>query len=180
MIRSMFGKSALTLLVLSSLSLAPIAATADDDDDDRNKNSFKASLQSFQEVPAVSSAAFGKFKATHDSAAASINWELSYEGISPTQSHIHFAQKGVNGGIMVFLCTNLGNGPAGTQPCPAGPGPVKIMGSFTGANMVNSAAGQGIPAGAFDKLLQALRGSIAYVNVHTTTFPGGEIRGQVK
>ena len=59
MIRSMFGKSALTLLVLSSLSLAPIAATADDDDDDRNKNSFKASLQSFQEVPAVSSAAFG-------------------------------------------------------------------------------------------------------------------------
>ena len=27
----------------------------------------------------------------------------------------------VNGGISFFLCSNLGNGPAGTQACPAGP-----------------------------------------------------------
>jgi hypothetical protein len=28
---------------------------------------------------------------------------------------------GTNGGIAVFLCANLGNGPAGTQLCPAPP-----------------------------------------------------------
>ena len=31
------------------------------------------------------------------------------------QAHIHFAQRGVNGGITVFLCTNLGNGPTGIR-----------------------------------------------------------------
>jgi hypothetical protein len=35
-------------------------------------------------------------------------------------THIHLGQHGVNGGISVFLCTNLGNGPAGTPTCPGG------------------------------------------------------------
>jgi hypothetical protein len=34
-----------------------------------------------------------------------------------TQTHIHFSQAATNGGIIVFLCTNLDNGPAGTQAC---------------------------------------------------------------
>jgi hypothetical protein len=39
---------------------------------------------------------------------------------------------------------------------------------------------QEVPAGAFDELLEALRTpGLAYVNVHTTNSPGGEIRGQV-
>ena len=42
-----------------------------------------------------------------------------------TQSHIHFGQKDVNGGIVVFFCTNLGNGPAGTPPCPQ-PAPRRV------------------------------------------------------
>lgn len=37
------------------------------------------------------------------------------------QSHIHFGQRSVNGAIVVFLCTNLGNCPVGTQGCPAAP-----------------------------------------------------------
>ena len=36
-----------------------------------------------------------------------------------TQSHIHFAQRNVNGGIVVWLCGTATNpGPAGTQTCP--------------------------------------------------------------
>ena len=47
------------------------------------------------------------------------------------QSHIHFGQEGVNGGIVVFLCSNLGNGPAGTPPCPDPP--ATVTGTVTGA-----------------------------------------------
>ena len=47
-------------------------------------------------------------------------FRLTYEDLSSPvlQSHIHFAQKSVNGAIAVFLCSNLGNGPAGASKHP--------------------------------------------------------------
>jgi CHRD domain-containing protein len=33
--------------------------------------------------------------------------------------------------------------------------------------------------GKFDEFIAALRAEAAYANQHTTTYPGGEIRGQV-
>ena len=51
----------------------------------------------------------------------------------------------VNGGISVFLCSNLGNGPAGTQPCP--PGPATITGDDHGRPTSSARPGQGIAAG---------------------------------
>ena len=108
---------------------------------------------------------------------ATITYELRYDAVNPTQSHIHFGQRSVNGGISVFLCSNLGNGPAGTQACP--PGPATIGGTLQAANVIGP-AGQGITAGQFDKLLEALREGVAYVNVHSAAYPGGEARGQIK
>ncbi len=135
-------------------------------------------LQGFQEVPAIATPATGRFTAQINQAASSISYELSYADLqgSITQAHIHFAQEGVNGGIVIFLCSNLGNGPAGTQACPASPG--SISGTATAADVVAVAA-QGISAGQMHKVLRAIRSGIAYVNVHTTLFPGGEIRGQL-
>jgi hypothetical protein len=138
---------------------------------------FKADLDGFDEVPAISTEAHGRFKASYDKAAASITYELSYDDVAPTQSHIHFGQRGVNGGITVFLCSNLGNGPAGTQACPAGP--ATIGGTITDANVIGPAA-QGIAAGQFDKLVEALREGVAYVNVHSAAYPAGEARGQIR
>jgi CHRD domain len=40
-------------------------------------------------------------------------------------------------------------------------------------------AGQGISAGQFDELVDAIRAGATYANVHTTLYPGGEIRGQI-
>jgi hypothetical protein len=40
-------------------------------------------------------------------------------------------------------------------------------------------AGQGIAAGEFSELVDALRAGRAYANVHSSKFPGGEIRGQI-
>jgi len=78
---------------------------------------------------------------------------------------------------MVFFCTNLGNGPAGTQACPAAP--ATVTGSITSGDVIGP-VGQGISAGDFAALLTALRTGTAYANVHSSLYLGGEIRGQVR
>jgi hypothetical protein len=46
-------------------------------------------------------------------------------------------------------------------------------------NHVIGPAGQGIAAGEFAEIVRAIRAGRAYANVHSTKFPGGEIRGQI-
>jgi len=160
------------LLLAFAVVTSPLPAAAD--------NTVHARLQSFQEVPAVSSPARGHFRAHLDRQTQTLYYELSYEGLEGdvTQSHIHFAQKGVNGSIVVFLCSNLGNGPANTQLCPAAP--ATISGTISAADVGAGAAAQGIVAGDFDELIRAIREDVTYANVHSTKFPGGEIRGQIR
>jgi hypothetical protein len=139
---------------------------------------MRAQLSGYQEVPAVSSKATGDFRMRIDRQDATITWELRYEGIESAvqQAHIHFGQHSVNGGISVFLCSNLGNGPAGTQACP------QTAATLTGtiaASQVIGPNGQGMAPTQFDELLAAMRSGVTYVNVHSATFPGGEIRGQI-
>ena len=106
-------------------------------------------------------------------------YTLTYSGLTTnvTQAHIHFGKVHNAGGIFAFLCTNLGNGPAGTPACPPTGG--TVTGTITAASIV-AVPRQNIPAGNFGVLLAALRSNTAYVNVHTVQFPGGEIRGQVE
>ncbi|HEY1392227.1 MAG TPA: CHRD domain-containing protein [Methylibium sp.] len=136
-----------------------------------------ARLIGYQEVPALASGATGTFQATLSP--SSFSFVLSYSGLdaSPTQAHIHFGQKSVNGGISVFLCSNLGNGPAGTQPCPSPGG--TVTGTITAASVIGP-TGQDISPGQFEALIRAMRAGITYANVHSTKFPAGEIRGQIK
>ncbi len=110
--------------------------------------------------------------------------ELSFEGLRGvvTQSHIHIAQPNVNGAIMVWLCNTLTNpGPAGfTGPaCPAAPGGT-VSGVIKASDVLaTTSPQQGIAAGEFAAFITALKKELAYVNVHSSMFPGGEIRGQV-
>jgi hypothetical protein len=79
--------------------------------------------------------------------------------------------------VSAFLCSNLAGAPAGTQACPAAP--ATISGTVTPAQVVGP-SGQGIDPMEFDELVRAIRAGVTYVNVHSETFPGGEIRGQLK
>ena len=139
---------------------------------------IREALTGYEEVPAVSTTGNGEFNARISKDESRIDWELSYSDLEGAvqQAHIHIGQTGVNGGIMVFLCTNLGNGPAGTQPCPAPP--ATISGTLVAADVVGPAA-QGIAVGELDEVIAAIRAGASYVNVHSTTFPGGEIRSQI-
>ena len=112
-------------------------------------------LTGYEETPsAVSTTGNGTFTARISNDETQIQWELSYSDLEGAvqQSHIHFGQKSVTGPISVFLCTNLGNGPAGTQPCPAPP--ATISGTIVAADVTNLANERGISAGEFDELLE--------------------------
>jgi hypothetical protein len=164
-------KTLVSAVVVGLLAFAPAAwAVAG--------GSFVAHGRSFQEVPAISTSATIEFTGTINEENTELTYTLTYSGFKGhvTQAHIHFGQLSVNGGIVIFLCSNLGNGPVGTQACPSSG---TITGTVTTANVGAGAAPQGIPAGAFPKVTQAIRQGAAYVNVHSDIFPGGEARGQL-
>ena len=156
----------------------------------------RAFLRSYEEVPAISSLAFGEFRlriegddddddddgddlTPDQEEPAVIRWELRYRGIETHVrfAHIHFGQRGVNGGITVTLCSNAADAPAEIADCPEESG--VVSGTIVAADVEAGAAVQGIAAGELRELLRAIRSGVTYVNVHSDAFPPGEIRGQL-
>jgi hypothetical protein len=164
---SLCAVAVVALLVAPGLALAqePIHVTAN--------------LFGREEVPALSNFGRGSFEGEISADLTSLTYTLEFglQGSAVTQSHIHIGQRGVNGGIMVFFCSNLGNGPAGTPLCPEAGG--QLVGTFTAEDVIGP-NGQGVAPGQFFEFIRAIRQGVAYVNVHTVGFPGGEIRGQVR
>ena len=143
---------------------------------------FGARLRGFEETPVpIATAGQGFFLGTPNASATQIDYTLVYFGLGSavSASHIHFGPPGISGGVVLFLCTN-GAPPAGPVPpaCPNNPGTNSVSGTLTAANVI-AVPGQGIGAGAFSDVIDAMRGLTSYVNVHTATYPGGEIRGIV-
>lgn len=139
-----------------------------------------ARLVPTEEVPALSTPARGQIWLSIDGRSEVVRYELEYRGIESavTQAHIHIAQPGVNGGIMVWLCGSATNpGPAGTPPCPEAPGG-SVSGELTPAQVIGP-PGQGIAAGEFAEFARAVINGVGYANVHSAQFGGGEIRGQL-
>jgi hypothetical protein len=162
------------LAVLASVGGTATAAQGSGGDD---HGKTRARLIGYRETPAISTEGEGTFRARMVGDDA-FRFRLSYDDLSQgvVQAHIHFGQKNVAGGIAVFLCSNLGNGPAGTQACPQSG---DVTGTITAEDVVGPES-QGISPGEFDELLHAIRAGVAYVNVHSVTFPTGEIRGQLR
>ena len=101
-----------------------------------------------------------------------LSYKLNVANIeNVTQAHIHLGAVGANGGIVVWLY-------------PSAPPSLLIRGRsqgtlgegvITSANLVGLLLGK--PLG---DLLAQIQAGGAYVNVHTSQFPGGEIRGQIR
>jgi hypothetical protein len=147
---------------------------------------IREDLEGYQEVPAISTEGNGTFKARIDRNGQQISYRLTYADLEGAvqQAHIHIGQRAVNGKIVAFLCSNLPNPPAGTPACPAPSGTVE--GTIEPADVLDTTtpppptAGQGIEAGAFGELVDAIKAGVTYANVHTEKWPGGEIRAQLE
>lgn len=135
---------------------------------------FRATLDGYAEVPAVSTPSKGAFRATLSADGSSLSYELEYSGLraGASAAHVHFGREGTNGGVLFWLC-----GGAGKPACPG------VGGTVSGtvvAGDIQAIAAQGIAAGDLRAALEAMRAGATYVNVHTSMFPGGEIRGQIR
>jgi CHRD domain len=134
---------------------------------------FSANLVGENEVPPINTAGSATFRM--QIVDSNITFSLSFSDLSSplAVAHLHFAPTKVAGGVMIFLC-----GGGGQPACPAATSG-SITGTFTAANVVGPLT-QGITAGDLDSALEAVRADLAYANMHTSNFPGGEIRGQVR
>jgi hypothetical protein len=165
---------------LGSVGVLAVGAAASAGNGDHAPFTVNTRLSGFHETPlALSTSGSGSVRLRIDPRAGTIAYTLRYANLegSVTQSHIHFGSPSQTGGISVFLCSNLGNGPAGTPTCPT-TNPAVVSGTLHAASVIGP-AGQGIAAGELDELLAAVRADTTYANVHSTKYPGGEIRNQL-
>ena len=139
------------------------------------------------ENPPVISDGTGEFTAVLD--IDSIPFQLTYdvgaEGSAPDQAHLHIANPGNNGGIVVFLCSNVGNTPVGAQVRPCPPSPSPVVGDIVAGDVQAvidgepPAATQIIGVGDLEALKLLIEQGAVYANVHTPAHPTGEIRAQL-
>lgn len=164
--RSLVLAMALTLAALVSVPVLGAPPLQDN---------FRAHLSGKSEVPPAATNAQGQviFQLR--------DGELSFKLIAANinnilQAHIHCGSAGVNGPVVAFLY-------------PPGPPPMLIPGRFAGVLSTGTLTNADVrPApdsdlcpggvGDFDDLIAKMRAGETYTNVHTTAFPGGEIRGQ--
>src|SRR5713101_3373034 len=175
----------LLIAVVAVFCFSVMSAASDDDD----HNTFHATLRGINETPGpVATQATGSFHATLSADGTTLSYTVIYSNLNAQVlfSHIHFGFPKETGGIMVFLCGPAagapGGPPAGFPNPPACPDTTSgtVSGTVTAANVVGPNS-QGITPGAdFAKVVQAMREGAAYVNVHSTRSPGGEIRGPVR
>jgi len=160
-----------------TLAFAASAAFAD------NEDKFRIRLIGYEEVPVVSTAASGRFKAEISRDEQFIDYKLSYSGLqgTVTQSHIHLGQRSVNGGISIWLCQTAGTpAPASVAALtPFCPQSGTVTGTVSAANVLGPGGAQQVAPGELAEVIAAIRAGVAYANVHTSLSAGGEIRGQL-
>jgi hypothetical protein len=159
------------ILVGLSLLIAVVAAAGASAKPATQRN-FVAPLSGAEEVPPVETRARGlaKFQLSKDG--SEIHYRLIVANIeNVVQAHIHVAPAGVNGPVVVWLY------PAAppAQLIPGRFNGVLAEGTITGGDLVGPLAGASL-----EDLVDAMRDGNTYVNVHTSQFPGGEVRGQIR
>ena len=116
--------------------------------------SLSGTISASQEVPTNSSQGTGSILGTFDDATNVLTWNITFSGLSGPATGMHFhgsSAPGVNAGVQV----NIGAISGLTSPS-------------AGSTTITPTQAAG------------LLSDLWYVNIHSSTFPGGEIRGQVQ
>lgn len=153
------------LVVLAVLLLAVGAVSAD-------SRTYVAHLTGGAEVPPRDTLSQGQavFRLSRDG--SELHYKLIVANIEDvTMAHIHLAPAGQNGDIVVWLY-------------PAAPPPQLIDGRSQGVLARGEITADDLmgPLGGatLSDLIDAIEAGNAYVNVHTSANPTGEVRGQIR
>ena len=159
-----------------SLGLAAVLvaglSTLGCNDATEGKEIFQADLAGSNEVPARDTGATGGcgFVVEGDR----VDFSISTKALSSAVvgAHIHIGAAGSNGPVRVpFIGPNLAGTNTVTPFNAPNPG-ILIDGSFGSSDVTGGLT--------LNDVLTAMRSGNAYCNIHTTSFPGGEIRGQIR
>ena len=117
-----------------------------------NLLSLTATLSGASEVPANASTATGNAIGTFNTITNQLDVSVAFNGLSANASagHIHNAAVGVNGPVIIPFIV-----------------PSATSGTFTHSSILTTTNAAALLAGN------------TYVNIHNSTFPGGEVRGQI-
>ncbi|KAL4425314.1 hypothetical protein ABPG75_009330 [Micractinium tetrahymenae] len=161
------GRSACVAALLAALCVSGAAA------------SWQANLNAANQVPSLADdpaleGVTGVFTMSLSADGMTVNWDLSVKGIENlTMGHIHIGNASQNGDPAVILLPVGGTlGADGSIPMldPPESGNYKASSSFTA---------DGILGLTLDELLALADDMGIYVNLHTTEYPAGAVRGQV-
>jgi hypothetical protein len=159
-VSSLLRVTAVAALFILALAPVVVASTA-----------MTARLSGAEEVPVNNSLARGTtvFRLSDDG--SELHYRLNVANLHDvTQAHIHLAPAGANGPVVAWLYPS---GPP-AQLIPGRTSGTLATGTITSASLVGPLAG-----GSVADLMDAIRDGNTYVNVHTSQFPPGEIRGQI-
>jgi CHRD domain-containing protein len=154
-------KSKNYLVLAACIFFSSLTGCDKDDDDDTNPNIITKSglaVSGTQEVPVKTTAASGTLDINYDKITKTLSFTVNYTGLTgaPTGAHIHGpAARGTNAGIKYDFFSIFPKTQAGT---------------FSNSVVVDGS-----------KLKEdSLLAGFYYINIHTPTNPGGEIRGQIE
>jgi hypothetical protein len=158
------------LPALALLSLAGCGGNATGDDalgpaDER----FNATLAGSSVVPATTSTSSGTI--TLEARDSTLSFTLSVANMGGiTQAHLHNAAAGANGATLVWLLPVNGN---------AAQAPSVVLDGVISLGDISPAWVRGTPRLAMDSVKALMRAGRVYVDVHSSTFTNGELRGQI-
>lgn len=136
-------------VIFLGLFIALVSGCKKDSDKPDPNVAYGTTLTGGNEVPGNTSTATGSVSGTFNKNTKVLQLTITYNGLSPTAGHIHEAAAGTNGSV-VFPFSSVASSPF----------------SFISAPL-DAAQEANLEAGLY------------YVNLHTTAYPGGEIRGQL-
>jgi hypothetical protein len=129
---------------------------------------FQAILSGAEEVPPRPTAANGTAQIYIDGDL--ISYSIEVDDINNiTAAHIHSGAPGVNGPIRLFL-----------YPVQQGTTVPQVSTTDKGILVEATVPSSNVNGVTYQELLNQMRSGAAYVNVHSTQFPGGEMRGTVR
>lgn len=133
---------------------------------------FQANLKGYNEVPSVLTTGSGQVTVAVASNQDSLSITLNLTklvGTAPSAG-LYLATPGTTGGLIAPIC--------GASPLPACSTDSSTTATITSSDVAAIAA-QGLAKGDLASVIEAIENGAVYVNVNSSAFSNGEIRGQL-
>jgi|AntAceMinimDraft_11_1070367.scaffolds.fasta_scaffold78373_1 hypothetical protein len=137
------------ILLMSATLMGTMVSCEETGPDQNDIVKFEATINSNNTIPRTTSSAQGAAALEYNKRTKTLTYNVTYQGLTPTVGHIHSAQPAWETGPVRVPFANVATSP------------------ITGSKVLSQ-----------DEENLLMFGNM-YINLHSATYPAGEIRGQV-